>query len=104
MLSMDESDKQDLSGFDLIDSLPKQDTKVVDLVQDVFDHPHQNHCDYRPHISETGQVYCLTCGSNVASVNDLSEVFCPACDCFRTCHSVDTGACLQCGNQCRLRF
>jgi len=73
----------------------------VDLVDAIYGNHHADFCDYRPFVSETGQVYCLTCESNVGTINDLSDVNCPRCGCFRTCHSGDTGECLQCGKECR---
>lgn len=88
--------------MDLVDAV--LDRRPVDLVALVYDLPHAQFCDYRPFVNDNGQVFCLTCHTNVGSTNDLSDSFCPSCDCAVQSHSYDDGRCLMCGKFCRLRI
>lgn len=72
------------------------ETRVVDLVDRMVVVGHEDH---RVFINEAGIVYCLTCmpdGYSIGAMTDYSEHTC-GCGCFKTCHSYDTGDCLQCG-------
>jgi len=82
---------------DLVDDAVSR--RVVDLVQAVFDNGHARLCpNYKPYVSESGTVYCDPCGITVESLIDLTQHYCPVCECPKPFHT--DGVCYGCGYEC----
>jgi hypothetical protein len=87
--------------FDLVEA--RLDRRPVDLVEELWGNPHGILCkDFKPEISESGTVYCRACGCIVGSIADISDCFCPRCDCAIPVHHHETGNCLGCGQECNI--
>lgn len=80
---------------------PSSDLRMVEDVVGVLDEiaaAHGKFCTFESFINPFGQVYCLSCGTNVGSVVDISDSFCPKCGCPNSAHM--NGKCLMAGCPC----
>ncbi len=93
---LDESQDEDLIG-QMTGSEPEPAAvgQVEDMVSvlDEIASAHGKYCTFESFINQFGQVYCLKCGSNVGSVADRSDAFCPKCGCANSGHH--QGKCLM---------
>jgi hypothetical protein len=95
--NMDEELQDDLIGSIMADDdAVAPQAKIEDMVEAIDGEAgaaHGRYCEYRPFVNQYGIVFCLTCGSTVGSINDISDSFCPKCGCANSAHL--NGKCLM---------